>query len=192
MSMMATLQSIESWLRVNSPPTADSLQPRATQQQLDEAARFLDVQLPADLACLYLWHDGATAAGAPFEIAPTFSFMSLERALDAWTGRNQLYRRDLDRDSAFHDWQPHWLPIGVDICGDYVVVETAGETAGRIFESSFVNGACIDTAWSSPRDWAEQMLRSLTADRPFREHWRRDTTSRILTWRIEQTHGTAL
>jgi len=189
MSMMVTLELIESWLREHSLPTADSLQPRATQAQLDEAARVLKVQLPAEISCLYLWHDGATAAGTPFEIAPTFSFMSLERALDAWSGRNQLYRDHLDRRSQLRDWQPHWLPIGVDICGDYIVVETAGNMAGRVLESSFVHGPCFETAWASLYDWAEEMLSSLTADRRFRSCWRPDTTSQILTWHLEQARG---
>lgn len=185
MSMTVTLKLIEGWLREHSLPTAESLQPQATPQQLREAARILNVELPTDLSDLYLWHDGANATGASFEIAPTFPFISLERALDAWASRSLLSSTHGARDPAF-DWQPHWLPIGSDICGGHIVVETGGDSPGRVFECSFLDGARFDQAWPSLSDWAEDILGSLTTDRPFLSRWRPDLTSPILVWRGDE------
>jgi cell wall assembly regulator SMI1 len=139
------LELIESSLREHWPSTAESLQPPVTLQQLDRAQDVMKIHLPMDVARLYLWHDGANATGTTFEIAPTFSFISLDRALDIWAELNQARK---DGIFGFSEWKPCWLPIGSDVCGRHILVEMSGDTAGRIFEYSFIDGPFLMRAGS--------------------------------------------
>jgi cell wall assembly regulator SMI1 len=114
--------------------------------QIDEVARVLGHRLPADVSRLYLWHDGATMTGDPFDISPSYHFLDLHAAVEARAYLNQLHRSDLADDEDFRDWQPHWLPIGYDTGGNYIIVETAGLDPGRLFELSMANGPRFDRA----------------------------------------------
>lgn len=176
MSISTVLGLIENSLREYWPATAESLQPPVSRQELNAAERALDVLLPTDLSNLYLWHDGANATGATFEVVPTFAFLSLERALETWADLSQ-------RRHPIAGWQNHWLPIGADICDGHLMVETGGDNAGRVFEHSFLDGPLFDQAWDSLHKWADDMLSSITANRLFKGCWRPSSTSPILVWR---------
>ena len=76
-----TLQKIESLLKEIFPELLDSLNPSATESQIQALEDALQVPLPEDVKTLYRWHDGErNTVGLFFGM----SFLSIEEALEEW------------------------------------------------------------------------------------------------------------
>jgi len=139
--MKATWDRIERWLRTNAPQVYDSLRPGATDQQLDEAERRLDVIFPEPVRQSYRLHDGQEPDGPA--LIDAWEFLSLERILDEWKVWKQLLdagefarsRSKPDPGIRTDWWAPRWLPLTYSGSGDHHCLDldpAPGGTLGQI------------------------------------------------------------
>lgn len=79
------LAELDTWLAKHLPDVAASLNPGASEQQLDRLASIIGAPLPADYRALYRWHNGQDASCVGTQ-GPWFGlfFPSLDRVEAIW------------------------------------------------------------------------------------------------------------
>jgi cell wall assembly regulator SMI1 len=134
----------EAMLRVHASALLESFYPPATLEQLEQAERALDVQLPDEVRAAYLRHDGCSKKW----IGSLCHLGSLERVVEVWksccgvaeelrlTGDLMLgYQPDDSAWPTLKVWpgwfHPKWIPIGVSNTPSCVHVDLCPNPAGK-------------------------------------------------------------
>lgn len=83
--LAGSLTELDAWLAKHLPDVAASLNPGASDEQLDRLASIIGAPLPADYRALYRWHNGQDASGVGTH-GPWFGlfFPSLDRVEAIW------------------------------------------------------------------------------------------------------------
>ncbi|MET9225852.1 hypothetical protein [Lentzea sp. NPDC003310] len=113
--MKAALSQIEEILRAKAPVTHKSLRPAARPEVFDALRSRVDI--PADVAALWEWHDGTAAVGA-LEVVPQFVFLDVGSAIRYWN----LWR-EAKVNFPHGPWRPDWIIIGVNGTGGVLVCD---------------------------------------------------------------------
>ena len=131
------LRGLDAWLASNLPDLHASLNPGASDAELDAAQARIGRELPAALRALYRWRDGQED-DEPLGLFMGLPFVPLERALDLWAREARTLERasatDLERWAReYASNPPHavarrvaslgWFPIADDSGGAYVGVD---------------------------------------------------------------------
>jgi len=147
---------LEAWLSTNAPQVLETLQPGATEEQIERAEAFLSVKLPEDFKASYRIHNGQT----PYEsgLLDGRELLSLERIQDEWkVWKDVLDSGDLDGfrsepNGPIRDdwWNEKWIPITHDGSGNHDCLDLNPATGGQA-------GQIIDF-------WHDDPTRALMAD----------------------------
>jgi cell wall assembly regulator SMI1 len=124
---------IITWLRRNAPADAGRLRPPASASMISEVQAVVGFTLPDDLRQWWRQADGAVRVAAGYLMPWGFAPMSCRAALEDRAMRLQI-AADLAADEEDIDdeetdeyesfgFQPHYLPIGHDHCGNCLYVD---------------------------------------------------------------------
>lgn len=111
--------------------------------------------LPADLLSLFTWHDG----------------QAWNSRLNPNDNRRLLSVKEIIEERAFfadpmsdflEPWSHSWVPILTNDSGDFVVYETAGESAGQLIHY-WHDDPARRQAYASLVDWAQELLKACDA-----------------------------
>jgi cell wall assembly regulator SMI1 len=75
---------IDAWLKVNAPKVFNTLQPGASDSQIQVAESILAVQFPEDVKASYRIHNGQQTIYDYGLMVDAQEFLSLERIQDEW------------------------------------------------------------------------------------------------------------
>ena len=157
-SVSESWNRIAAWLRSNAPQTLACLQPPATVEQLEAAARQLALPFPDDFWDLYETTNGSDSEGKSFGIFPSldewgmaFSPLALDQII-----RESKIQKELLEMGDFADlvaeasegvandwWNMGWIPFADNGSGDYYCVDmapTSGGTVGQVISHSHESG----------------------------------------------------
>jgi cell wall assembly regulator SMI1 len=134
---------IDAWLEVNAPKVFSTLQPGASDSQIQAVENALSIQFPEDVKASYRINNGQS--GSDYGLIPeSQEFLSLERIQDEWAvWKGLLDEGSLeggsDPDQGIRaDWyNAKWIPLTSDGCGDNYCLDLApaeGGTAGQIIK----------------------------------------------------------
>jgi cell wall assembly regulator SMI1 len=128
---------IETWLRQHAPAVLRGLRPGADESALRALERELGVLLPADLRASLAIHDGE--ADEAVHAFCAVELLSTARIGDEWRAWKDL----LDTGKLGHGggrsdpgvrpdwWNPRWIPITYNGCGDHHCVDVDPGPGGR-------------------------------------------------------------
>jgi len=100
-----SLNRITAWLQDNKPEYAANLNPGLTYEEIEEKVKDLSFKLPREVYELYQWHDGMME----FEVYPGYYFLSLNEALDYYSGVRQM--EDSATGVGYEMWNKNWFPV---------------------------------------------------------------------------------
>lgn len=125
------LKEIEVSLRENFKEVFETLQPGASQEQLDLLREkcFDNNELPKDLEAIYRWHNGQTGYGS-LNPNDNRTFLSIEEVIHTWEFLND----PADMDDRSGPISKTWIPFTHNGAGDHLVYETDGENKGKILK----------------------------------------------------------
>lgn len=152
------LAELEQWLAANAPRTRSLLHPPATPEQLGDLTARLGFALLPGVADLLLWHNGTTEQLGGFELAPTFWLIDADSiAKDTHSLRATAEAFDPEA------WEEHWVPIGADRCGGYLIVDHNPHTdTGRTFRWEIENGEAATGSWPGLEELCTALRTALT------------------------------
>lgn len=129
---------LETWLVANDPASLKTLQPGASEEEIEHTEGFLSVRFPDDFKASYRIHNGQEkfAQGLLHER----EFLSLERIRDDWkVWKDLLDDGELDgftgepygsiRDAW---WDPKWIPITHDGSGNHHCLDLNPAEGGQV------------------------------------------------------------
>lgn len=80
--MEATWKRIETWLEANAPQMVASLNPPATDAEIEATEKFLEVALPEDMRVIYRLRNGQQSVG--HGLFSGWLFLSLQQMREEW------------------------------------------------------------------------------------------------------------
>ncbi len=89
--MQSIWTRIENWLSLNDPSLLATLQPGASDAEIEELETRLSVQLPEDVKTSYRIHNGQKDVGSPFLYG--YEFLSLEDIYIQWELEQEVDRQ---------------------------------------------------------------------------------------------------
>lgn len=137
---------IENWLSLNAPSLLATLQPGASNAEIEELEIRLSVQLPEDVKASYRIHNGQKDVGCPFLYG--YEFLSLEDIYTQWEIEQEVdsqlreihgsnYLSQLNNQLTEHEvrnesWNSRWIPLATDIGGDHYCLDLAPAKKGQL------------------------------------------------------------
>lgn len=118
--MQKIWQRIESWMQENAPSALNTLQPGASDTQIQTLEKLFSKELPEDVKLSYKIHNGQLPNS--YGLIDGSEFLSLERIQEEW----QIWQELLDSDTfaglwsypqpgVRQDWwNPLWIPLTYD------------------------------------------------------------------------------
>lgn len=172
--MRAIWRRIESWLQQNAPEVLVTLQPGATEEELQEIESELRVALPAPVRDFYRIHNGQSTDKYGFT-ATKFLYgwqtPHLKRVVHQWRSWKDVLEKGAFRgvhgvpDRGVRDdwWNIKWIPITQNESGDHLCLDLAPAKGGSVGQ--------IITVWhdapersirgASFQEWVERFAISL-------------------------------
>lgn len=146
-------ERLENWLKVHAPDVLNDLNPGASESDLLALETALGVILPEDLKDSLRIHNGQS--GKSQWLIAGWELLSTKRILNEWEVWKDLNDgetfKDFDVDSqkgvANVWWQPAWIPLTYNGCGDHHCLDLAPTFEGK-------NGQII-SMW---HDWEERKV----------------------------------
>ena len=149
LSIKDSWSRICAWMQTNAPGALDDAGSPATKEELDSAARRMNIQLHADHAEFCQLVDGAESSG----VFPAhdewedmaFSPMSLEDSASAWEMLKELLEMGEFDDRSPKTgagisnvwWNTSWIPFADNGGGDYYCIDLAPENGGSLGQIIF-------------------------------------------------------
>jgi cell wall assembly regulator SMI1 len=154
---------IDAWLKVNAPKLFDTLQPGASDSQIQALENALSIQLPEDVKVSYRIHNGQSGS-APGLIPEAQEFLSLERIREEW----QVWKGLLDEGSLLGGsepelgirtdwWNAKWIPLTWDGNGNNFCLDLDPADGGNVGQiiSMFHDEEYRELLAPSFRSWME-------------------------------------
>lgn len=128
---------LEKWLEINAPDVLDDLNGGASESEILELETALGIKLPEDLKESLRIHNGQT--GDSHGLIAGWEFLSTQRILDEWSVWKDLYAKDsfINLDVKAQEgvaniwWQPAWIPLTFNGCGDHHCLDLAPNDEGK-------------------------------------------------------------
>ncbi|HEY9761422.1 MAG TPA: SMI1/KNR4 family protein [Trichocoleus sp.] len=160
---------IDAWLMANAPGVLKTLQPGASDAQIEAFEKVLGVQLPEDVKASFRIHNGQS--DHEYGLMDGRELLSLDRIQDEW-----LVWKDLLDSHMFEDiegdpepgirsdwWNAAWIPLTHDGGGNHDCLDLApaqGGTVGQII-SMWHDEAERERLAPSFRAWLTQLANGL-------------------------------
>ena len=132
-------QRIESWLKTHAPDILGDLANGATKEELDQTAKELGVELPADFRAAYQIHNGQEGNEKP--VLGSWELYPLSLIVSQWQDEKDLFDEGefKDADKTVRPkgpvrkewWNPHWIPVAGNSSGDYYCLDLAPADGGH-------------------------------------------------------------
>jgi cell wall assembly regulator SMI1 len=164
---------IDSWLEANAPVVFQSLQPGASDSQIQAVEDALSIQFPEDVRASYRIHNGQSTVdyGAHGLIPLAREFLCLERLQHKWQVNEEVFGGgdfpDLDGDSdpgiRADWWNRRWIPLTSDGAGDSECLDldpADGGAVGQII-TMMTHDNRREMVASSFRSWLEEYATKL-------------------------------
>ena len=169
--MKDTWKRIEDWLRTNAPAILVTLQPGATDSQIQELEEYLSVKFPIDVKESYLIHNGQN--GYDFGLVDGQEFLSLERIKDEWeVWKGLLDGGDFEGSGSEPDtgikpdwWNEKWIPLTYDGWGNHYCLDldpAEGGSVGQII-TMWHDDVPRELLAGSFREWLKRFADKLEA-----------------------------
>ena len=122
----------------NFPAIAQSLNPPATEKEIERLEKLIGEQLPNEFHELYRLANGQQAVNQPF-FHNGYEFMSISDIEANWKMMKELY----DSQSGFREegqaqgpirdlwWHPKWIPFAFMISGDHYCIDLTPSKHGK-------------------------------------------------------------
>jgi cell wall assembly regulator SMI1 len=164
-------ERIDAWLKVNAPKVFDTLQPGASDSQIQAVENALSIQLPADVKASYRIHNGQQPIYDYGLIPEAQEFLSLERIQQEWQG----WKRFLDEAGSLEDesepdpgiradwWNMKWIPFtyeGTSDCYCFDLYPAEGGNIGQII-TMIHDEACRELLAPNFQSWLEEYAAKL-------------------------------
>jgi cell wall assembly regulator SMI1 len=163
-------KKIDSWLKVNAPKVFNTLQPGASESQIQAVENALSIQFPEDVRASYRIHNGQL--GSDYGLIPEAQeFLSLERIQQEWQG----WKRFLDEAGSLEDesepdpgiradwWNVKWIPFtyeGTSDCYCFDLHPAEGGNIGQIIRMIH-DEACRELLAPNFQSWLEEYAAKL-------------------------------
>ncbi len=131
---------IDAWLKVNAPVVFHSLQPGASDSQIQAVEHALSVQFPEDVRAFYCIHNGQSTVdyGAHGLIPLGREFLCLERIQEEWQINEEVLgmqtynesRNNTERGIRTDFWNRRWIPLTSDGGGDHECLDLDPDEGG--------------------------------------------------------------
>jgi cell wall assembly regulator SMI1 len=146
----------ERWLAKHRPRFLKSLQPGASEVELQALQAELGLELPEELRTLLAWHNGQ-GEGYAGRFEENWLFLGTERIASA--------KRDLDLQAPGNGdrtgWRPEWIPFLDDDGGDYLCLDTGAP--GVPVRAFWLGQPEHPVVAPSLTDWAEEFVKAVEA-----------------------------
>jgi cell wall assembly regulator SMI1 len=134
---------LEAWLRQNAPDVYSTLQPGATEDELQTVESDLGVRLPRPVKDFYRIHNGQWTDKYGFtarKFLYGWEVPPLKRAVQQWKlWKDVLENGDFDGIHSQPDkgvrndwWNVKWIPITQNSSGDHICLDLAPEKEGSV------------------------------------------------------------
>jgi cell wall assembly regulator SMI1 len=164
---------IDAWLEANAPVVSQSLQPGASDSQIQALEDTLSIYLPEDVRASYRIHNGQSTVdyGAHGLIPLVREFLCLERIQDEWQVKKEVFNPeafpDLESEPApgikTDFWNLQWIPLTSDGGGDNHCLDldpAEGGTSGQII-TMVQQDTRREVVATSFRNWLEEYAKKL-------------------------------
>ena len=144
--MQLSWTRIENWLADNAPEILENLNPGATEEEIKRTEEFLGVSFPEDFKDSYLIHNGQkpyvdTPDGQQWKdycLMDMWQLLSLDRIKHEWSIWKELLDTGglgdnymtLDNGEVCEWWNPRWIPLTSNFCGDHHCLDLSGSLRG--------------------------------------------------------------
>ncbi len=130
---------IDAWLKVNAPKVFNTLQPGASDSQIQATESILAIQFPEDVKASYRIHNGQQTIYDYGLIPEAQEFLSLERIQAEWQLKKGLLDEGSFEGGSKPDpgiqadwWNAKWIPLTSDGCGDSYCLDLAPAEGGNV------------------------------------------------------------
>lgn len=130
-------KAIALWRRIiergslNSPDYEEklSLQPGASEEELEQLAHTLGVKLPQEMADFYSVHNGQDWAVGTKSFVRNLTLSPIEQIIEDWEFLNEEFdpdemEPDIEPEMKPLLWNPRWIPIASNGGGDHLCIDT--------------------------------------------------------------------
>ncbi len=122
----------------NHPTILESLNPPATDQDLDHLEALVGAKLPGDFRALYKMANGQQNVNQPFFLQG-YEFMSLRQIENTWQTMKETYDAHPDFQNEEEPqgpvrtlwWHPMWIPFADVESGDYYCLDLLPAASGK-------------------------------------------------------------
>jgi cell wall assembly regulator SMI1 len=130
---------IDAWLKVNAPKVFNTLQPGASDSQIQAAESILAIQFPEDVKASYRIHNGQQTIYDYGLIPEAQEFLSLERIQAEWAVWKELLNQgqlvgkgEPDPGIKSDWWNLRWIPLTSDYCGNHYCLDLDPAERGNV------------------------------------------------------------
>lgn len=124
-SLQETFTSLKLYYERHHPEISETLNPPATDKELDDLESIIGIKLPNDFRQLYKIANGQKNGIESF-LQDGYEFLSIKGIINQWEIQKGLYDseaffREIDNKSGVildTWWQPEWIPFGYMMSGD--------------------------------------------------------------------------
>jgi cell wall assembly regulator SMI1 len=124
-------ERMENWLKKHAPEVLEDLNPGATESEIMELEVALGIKLPESFKDSLRIHNGQS--GDSQWLVAGWELLSTQRILDEWTVWKELYDKESFEEWSPEPqvgianvwWQPAWIPITYNGCGDHHCLDLA-------------------------------------------------------------------
>ncbi|MEH2230815.1 MAG: SMI1/KNR4 family protein [Nostoc sp.] len=162
---------IEFWLKTNTPQVLDTLNPGASESQIEAVEEALLIQFPDDVKSSYRIHNGQS--GYNYGLINGREFLSLERIQKEW----QVWKELLDAGNfdgcesqpepgigiCTDWWSALWIPLTYDGDGNHDCVDLAPAKGGKVGQiiQMWHDNDIRELVASSFQNWLEEYATGL-------------------------------
>ncbi|GAB5536025.1 MAG: SMI1/KNR4 family protein [Rubricoccaceae bacterium] len=153
----ALIARLDRWLQTHRPEYYASLQPGATDADLDVFEARYELVLPAAFRALYRWRDGQRGSKS---LVDNRMFMSLRRIASTRDMLDPMIGYDFEAGW----WRTSWVPFLDNGGGDYLCIDLEAEDGGmpgQIFPFWHDDGDFRDPTHPSFEAWLHDLVTSM-------------------------------
>ncbi|MBD2358522.1 SMI1/KNR4 family protein [Tolypothrix sp. FACHB-123] len=139
--MKEILNRIDNWLNNNFSEVLDTLNPGATEEEIQELENKIQIELPSSFKDLYKWHNGQKSGTYP-GLFYGLEFLSLLEVFANWQVWAELVDEDINKDILGQSYSPgkikeiyankKWVPFAFDWGGNHLGIDLDPGKKGTI------------------------------------------------------------
>ncbi len=128
---------IETWLEKNLPKMREGLMPGASQEQIQELEKLVDVTLPEDFRESLRIHDGQNGLASP--LLDEWQLFQIKYMMSDWQCMKELFDQgklegpvQTEGTVKAQWWNPRWLEVATNGAGDLICLDFDPASGGEV------------------------------------------------------------